>query len=652
MPREPAHRARRKPGPGAGSRSRDRLAGRLLGEKGTLAGLASRALGWSFFSTAAGRLGQLGIGILLARLLGPHEFGTAAVAFVALLAILSFNELGVSLAIVRWPGEPAEIAPTVVTISVASSLLLYAGLFAAAPAFAAAMGAPAAAPVVRVLALSIVTDGVVAVPAALLERYFRQDRKMIADQVTGWLGAAVSVGLAWTGFGAMSLAVGSVAGALAGGIVIMIFAPLPLRPGFDRAKARKLMRFGLPLAGSSFIVFLVANVDNLVAGHVLGATALGFYVLAWNLSSWPVNMFSTPVRSVAPALFARLQHRPAAMRTSFVSAAALLGAATLPVCLLLSGSAVPLVSLVYGPRWEPAARALAWLALLGALRILFWLAYDYFVVLARSRAVFTVQLVWLLALIPSLIAGARLGGIAGVAIAGLAVAGCVVLPWYLTELSRAGIRARALGARLWLPLAAAAAAGAAARAAAKLIPGDLAACAAGAAAAVIATGLLSLRMRPVLAELRPALAGQDAPQPAPAGGNATAIAPVCADPARASADPGTSPHGPAGRETAVRALPAAAAPAPAVPGMTAPPSHPGLTGSLPVYQEVVALLRWDPAAAPHQSHRASPGRAESGEHGNFRHQPGASAVPARAGTSKPQVLADIDPASGDGQLLK
>ena len=40
---------------------------------------------------------------------------------VALLAVLTFNELGVSLAIVRWPGDPRAIAPTVTTISIASS---------------------------------------------------------------------------------------------------------------------------------------------------------------------------------------------------------------------------------------------------------------------------------------------------------------------------------------------------------------------------------------------------------------------------------------------------------------------------------------------------------------------------------------------------
>ncbi len=113
-----------------------------------------------------------------------------------MIAVLSFNELGVSLAIVRWQSDPAEIAPTVTTLSLVSSLVIYIGCFFGAPAFASAMGAPAATDVIRVLALNVIVDGAVSTPAALLQRHFRQDRKMVADQVNNWLGAAVSVGLA------------------------------------------------------------------------------------------------------------------------------------------------------------------------------------------------------------------------------------------------------------------------------------------------------------------------------------------------------------------------------------------------------------------------------------------------------------------------
>jgi O-antigen/teichoic acid export membrane protein len=637
---------------------------RLLGDKGTLAGLASRALGWSFFSTALGRLGTLGIGILLARLLGPHQFGTAAVAYVALIAVLSFNELGVSLAIVRWPSEPDEIAPTVSTISVGTSLLLFAGLYLAAPAFAAAMGAPDATTVVRVLALTIVTDSIVAVPAALLERNFRQDRRMIADQVRGWLGAAISVGMAWAGYGAMSLAVGQVVGAVAGGILIIIFAPLPLRLGFDADIARKLLKFGLPLAGSSLVVFLVGNVDNLVVGHMLGATVLGFYVLAWNLASWPVNMFSQPVRSVAPAMFSRLQHDPAAMRAGFTSAAGLLGAVTLPVCLLISGSAVPLIGFVYGAKWAPAAPALVWLAVLGALRILFELTYDYFVVLARSRVVFTVQVAWLLALIPSLIAGAWLGGIRGAAIAGVAVAAGVVLPWYLIELSRIGIKARALAARLWLPLLAAAAVGAAASAAAAVIPNDFAACAVGGVVSLIAIGLLLYRMRPALTVLRAAMSKHEA---TPTSAGEKAMEPAAAGRASALGDRGISRSpDPAGQAAALQALLAIAVPVPAFSyrDLTGPlPMYRDFTGAMPVYQEVVASVRWDPGADRRRIRGDDTGHmpekqlarawaAESAKYARARRQAAPGPVPARYGPARhgpaPRVAADIDPADGDG----
>ena len=101
---------------------------------------AGRALAWSLLNTAVAKFGTVAIGIALARMLGPEEFGTFAVATVALLAVLSFNELGVSLAIVRWEGDPADMAPTVTTISTVMSAVLAHGDGPAARAFTAAMG--------------------------------------------------------------------------------------------------------------------------------------------------------------------------------------------------------------------------------------------------------------------------------------------------------------------------------------------------------------------------------------------------------------------------------------------------------------------------------------------------------------------------------
>ncbi|MET0931944.1 MAG: lipopolysaccharide biosynthesis protein [Aeromicrobium sp.] len=418
------------------------------------AGNASSAFAWSFLNTVTARLGTLAIGVVLARLLGPEEFGTFAIAFIALLAVLSFNELGVSLAIVRWSDDPQDIAPTVTSISLLMSALVTGVMLVAAGPFAVAMGDPSAADLVRVLSLCVLINGAVATPAALLQRYFRQDRRMISDQVNVWVGAGVSLALAMSGAGAWSLVIGRLAGAAASGLLLVAYSPLPYRIGLDRRYVRPLLRFGGPLAGASIIVFAIGFVDQVTVGHALGPVVLGYYVLAFNLSSWPVSIFSQPLRSVAPALFARLQHDPEAMTAAFHRILRPLAAVALPTCLVLGATAPDLVRFVYGPEWMPAAEPLRWLCALAAFRIFFELSYDYLVVLRRSASILLIQLVWFVSLVPLVIAGVRLDGAAGAGAAVVIVAAGVVMPMYLNALRRVGIDLRAVWRHVAVPVAA------------------------------------------------------------------------------------------------------------------------------------------------------------------------------------------------------
>lgn len=421
---------------------------------------ASRALAWSFLNTAMGRLGSVAIGIVLARLLGPEQFGTFAVASVALLAILSINELGVSLAIIRWPGDPSKIAPTVNSLAVGFSVVLAVIGIALAPMFATAMGDTGAAIVVQVLLISVILDGLAATPAALLQREFQGGRRTAIDQVNIWTGAILSVVGALLGFGAMSLAIGRLTGSLLSACMFIKFSPLPYRFGFNRLQARELLSFGLPLAGSSLLVFAIGYSDQLVAGSVLGTTALGFYVLAFNISSWPVSILSQPVRTVAPAAFARLQHDQAKMVGTLRTALGSLARLTMPACISIAGAAVPIVLLLYGTAWAEAATVLPWLALNAIFRIVFELFYDFMVVLRRTMFIMIVQAVWLVTLIPALIVGARSYGLPGLAVAQLLVAVAVVLPMYLIGNRRVGLRLTDVVARTWLPIAAGLVAGA------------------------------------------------------------------------------------------------------------------------------------------------------------------------------------------------
>jgi PST family polysaccharide transporter len=257
----------------------------------------------------------------------------------------------------------------------------------------------------------------------------------------------------------MSLAIGRLTGSVISAAMFIKASPLPYRFGFDRAKARELLAFGLPLAGSSLLVFAIGYSDQLVAGSVLGTTALGFYVLAFNISSWPISILSQPVRTVAPATFARLQHDPDKMVLTLRTTLGSLARLTLPACLSIAGAAVPIVLLLYGSAWAQAATVLPWLALNAIFRIVFELFYDFMVVLRRSVFIMTVQAVWLAALIPALIIGAHHFGLPGLALAQVIVSVGVVLPMYLAGNRRVGLRVMDVLSRTWLPILAGVVAG-------------------------------------------------------------------------------------------------------------------------------------------------------------------------------------------------
>ena len=439
---------------------------------GELGRAVGRGLRWSLFSSALARAGTLVSGVILARLLVPADYGLYTVAFVTLVLLANVNDMGLEATLVRWPGDVAAVARTAATLIFTVSVALFGAACAAAPFLARALNAPDATGIIRLLALCVVINGVFAVPSAMLTRTFAQDKRAIADVAGFVVSTAVTIGLAVAGAGAWSLAWGRLAGNLVNGLLHFALAPARYRPGWDPAVARTLVAAGLPLAGAVLCATAVYNVDYVVIGRVLGPAALGLYVLAFNLSSWPVSMFTEAVGRVSVAGFARLQADRPALRAAFERSLTLVMAAAVPVCVLMATLAEPLIGFVYGHRWLPAADALRFLVVLGLVRVAFHLAYDLLVAVGRGRAALGLHLLWLAALLPALILGTNAGGIRGAGLGHMAVAAGVVLPALLVLLARLGFKPGDLARSLARPVAGGAFAAGVALAASQLVSTD------------------------------------------------------------------------------------------------------------------------------------------------------------------------------------
>lgn len=447
----------------------DVTSGAVAGRR-PLSGRMRSAAFWSGINSFVLRLGQFAVGVITARIVAPDQFGVFAVALTVHAVITNVSELGVSAALIRAKGDVGRLAPTIVTLAVCSSAVLTAIMYFSADSLATVLRAPAAANAIRILSITVLLAGLTAVPYALLVREFRQDKRLIADGANFAVSTVFVILLGLSGFGATALALAKVFGQLVSLLVLFALITPRYRPGWNRFEARAALRYSLPLAAASFVTFLLGNVDYIVVGRLLGALSLGFYVLAYNISGWPVSVFSLMINEVVLPAFAHARDDISSLVRRTAGAITITATVAFAVSALCLALARALVIGVYGERWQAAAGALAVLGVFGSMRLLLTLLGNILAALGKSQYVLSIQLVWIAALVPALIVLVSRYGIVGAAIAQEVVAIAVVLPLALCLVSRAG----AGGAGLLLrgcarPLVAAALAGATAYAATRLI---------------------------------------------------------------------------------------------------------------------------------------------------------------------------------------
>jgi O-antigen/teichoic acid export membrane protein len=424
-------------------------------DAGEIGRAAGKGLRWSLISSFATRFGGLALGMVLARLLTPEDFGLYAIALGAMYFVMHVNDVGLIAATVQWRGRIEDMAPTATALALTFSIAIYGLFFVFAPAYAGLAGNPEAAPIVRVLTIVMLVDGVTAVRAGYLLRTFQQ-RRITTGNLLGLIAnAAVAISLAVSGVGAMSFAAAQVTGAAATGAFVLWSAHMPWRFGFDRAVARRLMTFGVPLAMALGLEAILLNADYVIVGRNLGATALGLYLLAFNISSWAPGVLGTAIRWVSVPSFSRLSEQEDALAPAVHRSVTMLVTAVLPIGFLTAVLAVPLIELLYGTEWVSSAPVLRFLIVLGVARMLTQLALDILTGAGATRATLWFNLSWAVALVPALIIGTRADGARGAAIAHALVALIVALPLALVALRRIGVTLLPIARGLVRPLLAA-----------------------------------------------------------------------------------------------------------------------------------------------------------------------------------------------------
>ncbi|WP_241564625.1 oligosaccharide flippase family protein [Nonomuraea polychroma] len=404
---------------------------------------AGRGLRWSLLGNTVTKAASFVMSLVLARVLAPEDFGIYAVALAATQFVMVVKDAGVMAAVIQWRGRLDDIAPTATVLAFVFATGLYGIFWVGAPSFSALAGSEEATGVVRLLTAVILVEAVTAVRSAALMREFAQDKLAVANLSGFAVNAALAISLAVGGAGAYSFAWGQLAAAVVTGVIVLALAKMPWKLGYDRAVAGQLLRFGLPSAAGFGLEAVLMNSSFIVVGAILGKVQLGYYLLAFNVSSWVPGLIGTALRYVSIPGFSRLAEDPDAdaLTEGLRRTLRPLVSFVLPVALVMATLAHPLVALLYGAEWDQAAGVLRFLAVLMVVRMITsFLTVDILTSVGATKSTIWLNLGWAAALLPALVAGAYAGGIRGAAMGNAAAALFVALPLGLLLLRRHGVR--------------------------------------------------------------------------------------------------------------------------------------------------------------------------------------------------------------------
>ena len=200
---------------------------------------------WQGAAFVAARLLLLVSTVVLARFLGPSEYGLISFGLVIVTALNVVSDIGVSQALVYLP-DRRRLVDSALVIGVVGSLLLGALWVAAVP--------------------------------VLLDA--------LAELGRGLGRGLVAVVLALMGFGAWSLVWAEITGAVAYAVICWLMVshrPGPFREWWNRQEMRTLLRFGIPTALNGGLATAVQNVDYLVIITTLGTASLGYYFVGFRI---------------------------------------------------------------------------------------------------------------------------------------------------------------------------------------------------------------------------------------------------------------------------------------------------------------------------------------------------------------------------------
>ena len=311
----------------------------------------------NFLWRLAERFGAQGVAfvvsIVLARLLAPEAYGTIALVTVFTQILNVFIDSGFGNALIQKKDADDLDFSTVFYFNIAICVLLYLGMFLAAPLIAKFYNDASLTPVVRVLSLTLIISGVKNVQQAYVSRTMQFKRFFFAT-LGGTIGAAViGIAMAYFGFGVWALVAQQIFNATVDTLILWITVKWRPKWMFSWQRLKGLFSFGWKLLASSLLDTVYSDLRQLIIGKMYTKTDLAQYNRGKQLPDLLVNNIDTSINSVLLPAMSQVQDNPERVKNMTRRAMKTSTYVIAPVMMGLAFTAESVIHLILTEKWLP-----------------------------------------------------------------------------------------------------------------------------------------------------------------------------------------------------------------------------------------------------------------------------------------------------------
>ena len=310
-----------------------------------------KGVSWSFVEQVLTRGVNFVIGIILARLLSPTDYGLVGMLGIFIAVSQLFVDGGLASALIRQKDASDEDFSTVYIINLTLSVFFYFLLFFTAPLVADFYDQPLLKPLMRVVALILIIGSLASVQGTLLAKRVDFKSKTLISLATSVISGIAGIVCALKGLGVWALVAQSLTGACVATLFTLCIVRWMPRLVFSKASFRKLFSFSSKILAASIISTIYDNAYPMVIGKKFSAKEVGLFTRGSQFPSMANSTLVSTFNRVAYPVLSQLQDDDEQLLHFYEKYIQVFCFIAFPVLMLICGCARPLVSLLLTDKW-------------------------------------------------------------------------------------------------------------------------------------------------------------------------------------------------------------------------------------------------------------------------------------------------------------